>query len=93
VFATHPETKRKSLFVDRLMTRRIEGLPEAESEAILETLYEIGERPEFIYEHEWRLGDVVAWDNRCTIHARTWFDPAERRLLRRCAIEGAAIYE
>jgi taurine dioxygenase len=93
VFATHPETKRKSLFVDRLMTRRIEGMPEAESEAILEQLYETGERPEFVYEHEWRLGDVVAWDNRCTIHARTWFDPAERRLLRRCAIEGAPITE
>jgi alpha-ketoglutarate-dependent taurine dioxygenase len=93
VFATHPETLRKSLFVDRLMTRRIEGLQPAESEEILEHLYEIGERPEFIYEHEWRLGDVVAWDNRCSIHARTWFDPAERRLLRRCAIEGAPIYE
>jgi taurine dioxygenase len=93
VFATHPQTKRKSLFVDRLMTRRIEGLSPDESEAILERLYEIGERPEFIYEHVWRYGDVVAWDNRCTIHARTWFDPAERRLLRRCAIEGQPIHE
>lgn len=93
VLATHPETKRKSLFVDRLMTRRIEGLPLEESEAILEHLYELGERREFIYEHVWRKGDVVAWDNRCTIHARTWFDPAERRLLRRCAIEGQPIYE
>lgn len=93
VFATHPETRRKSLFVDRLMTRRIEGLPLQESEEILEQLYEIGERREFIYEHEWQLGDVVAWDNRCSIHARTWFDPAERRLLRRCAVEGAEIGE
>src|SRR5262245_8926639 len=93
VFATHPETGRKSLFVDRLMTRRIEGLPLEESEAILEQLYEIGERREFIYEHEWRLGDVVAWDNRCSIHARTWFDPAERRLLRRCTVEGQPIKE
>ena len=93
VFATHPQTGRKSLFVDRLMTRRIEGVSAAESEAILEQLYAIGERPEFMYEHVWRLGDVVAWDNRCTIHARTWFDPAERRLLRRCAVEGLPIYE
>jgi taurine dioxygenase len=93
VFATHRETGRKSLFVDRLMTRRIEGLPHEESEAILVQLYDIGERPEFIYEHVWRKGDVVAWDNRCTIHARTWFDPAERRLLRRCTIDGQPIRE
>ena len=93
VFATHPDTGRTSLFVDRLMTRRIEGVSAAESEEVLEQLYEIGERREFIYEHAWQLGDVVAWDNRCCIHARTWFDPAERRLLRRCTVEGAVIRE
>jgi taurine dioxygenase len=93
VFSTHAETGRKSLFVDRLMTARIEGLPKEENESLLEQLYEIGERPEFIYEHKWQLGDFVMWDNRCAIHARTWFPPEERRLLRRCAIEGAPIHE
>jgi taurine dioxygenase len=93
IFVTHPETGRKSLFVDRLMTRRIEGMSLEESDAILDQLYEIGERREFIYEHEWRHGDVVAWDNRCTIHARTWFSPHEKRLLRRCTIEGEPLYE
>ena len=93
VFSTHAETGRKSLVVDRLMTARLEGLPTEENESLLEQLYEIGERPEFIYEHKWQLGDFVMWDNRCAIHARTWFPPEERRLLRRCAIEGAPIHE
>ena len=51
VFVTHPETGRKSLFVDRLMTQRIEGVSAEESADILEQLYEIGERKEFVYEH------------------------------------------
>ena len=93
VFITHPETGRKTLFVDRLMTARIEGVSPEESEAILEQLYDIGERPEFIFEHVWRLGDVVMWDNRCTIHARTWFPPEENRLLRRCTVEGEPLHE
>jgi taurine dioxygenase len=93
IFTTHPETGRKTLFVDRLMTARIEGLPRAESDSILEQLYEIGERRAFIYEHVWRLGDVVMWDNRCTIHARTWFPPEENRLMRRCTVAGEPLSE
>ncbi len=93
VFITHPETGRKSLFVDRLMTTRIEGVSAQESAELLDQLYEIGERPEFIFEHVWRLGDFVMWDNRCTIHARTDFPNTERRLLRRCTVEGEPLYE
>ena len=93
VFITHPETGRKSLFVDRLMTTSIEGLSDEESSDILDRLYEIGERREFLYEHIWQPGDFLMWDNRCTIHARTDFSKHERRLLRRCAVEGGALYE
>lgn len=93
VFITHPETGRKALFVDRLMTTRIEGMSDAESSVTLDQLYEIGERRDFIFEHEWRLGDFVMWDNRCTIHARTDFPREERRLLRRCTIEGEPLCE
>ena len=93
IFITHAETSRKSLFVDRLMTTRIEGMSQQESDAILDQLYEIGERREFIFEHEWQLGDFLMWDNRCTIHARTDFPKEERRLLRRCTVEGEALYE
>jgi taurine dioxygenase len=93
VFITHPDTGRKSLFVDRLMTVRIEGVSDAESEAILNPLYDIGERREQIYEHVWQKGDLLMWDNRCTIHARTDFPKGERRLLRRCTVEGGPLYE
>jgi taurine dioxygenase len=93
VFITHPDTGRKTLFVDRLMTTRIEGMRQEESDAVLNTLYELGERREFIFEHEWKLGDFVMWDNRCTIHARTDFPREERRLLRRCTVEGEPLYE
>lgn len=93
VFITHPETGRKTLFVDRLMTTRIDGISDVESATALDQLYEIGERRDFIFEHEWKLGDFVMWDNRCTIHARTDFPREERRLLRRCTIEGEPLHE
>ena len=93
IFITHPDTGRKTLFVDRLMTTRIEGMSEQESNAILEQLYDIGERREFIFEHVWQLGDFLMWDNRCTIHARTDFPKEERRLLRRCTVEGEPLHE
>jgi taurine dioxygenase len=93
LFITHPRTGRKSLFVDRLMTARIEGFSSQESDETLAELYEIGERPEFIYEHVWRLGDFVMWDNLATIHARTYFPKEENRLLRRCTIEGEPLHE
>ncbi len=88
VFITHPDTGRKTLFVDRLMTARIEGMSEEESSAALETLYALGERRDFIYEHVWQPNDFLMWDNRCTIHARTDFPKDQRRLLRRCTVEG-----
>lgn len=93
VFNTHPSTGRKALFVDRLMTRAVEGMDPDESDAIMEQLYDIGERKEFIYEHEWQLGDFVMWDNLATIHARTYFPKDEERLLRRCTVEGVEVSE
>lgn len=91
VVRTHPVTKRKALYVNRLMTARIEGIPAEESEKLLEILFAQQERPEFIYEHVWEPGDLVVWDNRCALHARTTFDPSERRLLRRVTLEGEEV--
>jgi taurine dioxygenase len=88
VVRTHPATGRKALYVNRLMTRRIEGLPPDESEELLSLLFDHQEQPQFIYEHVWRPGDLLMWDNRCTLHARTDFSPAERRLMRRVTILG-----
>lgn len=83
-----PETRRKALFVNRLMTFAVEGLPQDESDALLARLFDHIERPEFRYVHKWRPGDLVVWDNRTTVHARTDFAPTERRLLRRFATRG-----
>jgi taurine dioxygenase len=85
---SHPATGRKALYVNRLMTARIEGLAEAESESLLAALFDHAERPDIVYRHRWRPGDLIVWDNLCSTHARTHFDPAQRRLLRRCVIRG-----
>lgn len=87
VFA-HPVTKRKILYVNRLMTARIEGLDESESRELLEELLTYTEDPAVIYEHKWRPGDFLAWDNLSSNHARTDFSPAERRLLLRGTTKG-----
>jgi taurine dioxygenase len=88
VVRTHPATGRKALYVNRLMTVRIEGLPADESDELLDLLFEHQERREFVYEHVWHPGDLLMWDNRCTLHARTDFSPDERRLMRRVTILG-----
>jgi len=88
VVRTHPVTGRKALYVNRLMTRSIEGLPADESEDLLNLLFDHQEQPQFVYEHVWRPGDLLMWDNRCTLHARTDFSPGERRLMRRVTILG-----
>jgi taurine dioxygenase len=88
VVRTHPETGRKALFVNRLMTDHILEMPRDESERLLTFLFDHQEQRRFVYEHVWSVGDLVLWDNRCSLHARTDFDPGERRLLRRVAIRG-----
>jgi alpha-ketoglutarate-dependent taurine dioxygenase len=88
IVRTHPATGRKALFVNRLMTVAIEGLSDDEGEDILNTLFDHQEQRTFVYEHVWRPNDVLLWDNRCTLHARTDFSDKERRLMRRVAIKG-----
>ena len=85
---THPATGRKALYVNRLMTREIEDFTREEGEALLQMLFDHQEQPQFVYEHVWRPGDIVMWDNRCTLHARTDFSAGERRLLRRVTLIG-----
>ena len=91
IFVTHPATGKKALYVSRLMTARIEGLSKQESEAALEQLFDISEDPAIRYEHDWKLGDLVIWDNWCSIHMRRDFPREEPRLMRRLTIEGQAM--
>jgi taurine dioxygenase len=88
IVRTHPATGRKALYVNRLMTVAVEGMAETEGNALLNALFEHQEQPQFVYEHVWRPHDVLLWDNRCTLHARTDFSAAERRLMRRLTILG-----
>ena len=88
VVRTHEETKRKALYINRLMSVRIEGMPEAESDPLLNFLYDHSEKPEFVYTHVWKVGDLVVWDNRCSSHARTDFPSDQRRLLLRTTVKG-----
>jgi taurine dioxygenase len=88
IVRTHPATGRKALFVNRLMTVAIEGLSDDEGEELLNTLFDHQEQRTFVYEHVWHPNDVLLWDNRCTLHARTDFSDKERRLMRRVAIKG-----
>ena len=89
---THPETGRETLYVNRLMTEEIEGIPEAEGDALLTRLFETTEHSRFVYEHAWRQGDLIIWDNRSVQHARTDYPPDEPRLMRRVGIEGDILH-
>ena len=79
---THPGSKRKLLFVGVHATQ-IVGWTLPEGRMLLMDLLEHGTQREFVYRHEWRPGDLVMWDNRCTLHRGRRYDLAERRELRR----------
>ena len=84
---THPETGRACLFLGRRRNSYIEGLDLDESERLLDALWAHATQPRFTFRQEWCVGDVVIWDNRCTLHRRDAFDPAARRLLHRTQIK------
>jgi taurine dioxygenase len=64
----------------------IAGLPLAESESLLDELWAYATRAELAWGHQWRPGDLVLWDNRCTMHRRDSFDAASRRVMHRTQI-------
>jgi alpha-ketoglutarate-dependent taurine dioxygenase len=67
----------------------VEGLPLEEGRVLLRALLDHVTRPEFVYRHEWREGDLVVWDNRCVLHRATPYDTVHhRRLMQRTTISG-----
>jgi taurine dioxygenase len=88
IFRTHDETGRKAIYVNRLMTVGIVDMAQDESEPLLNALFDHSEKPEFVYEHVWRKGDLLVWDNRCSMHARTDFPADQRRLMLRTTVKG-----
>lgn len=88
IVRTHPITKRKALFLGRRRNAYIPGLSLEDSEALLNQLWAQTVKPEFVWTQQWRVGDVLIWDNRCTMHRRDSFDSGARRLLHRTQIKG-----
>jgi taurine dioxygenase len=87
---THPANGRRMLYLGRRRNAFLVGLELAESEALLNELWSIVNRREFSWEHVWRVGDLVLWDNRCTMHRRDAFDPNSRRIMHRTQVKGDA---
>jgi taurine dioxygenase len=84
----HPNTGRRMLYLGRRRNAYLLGLELADSEALLDELWSFVNRPEFTWEHVWRVGDLVWWDNRCTMHRRDAFDPTARRIMHRTQVRG-----
>jgi taurine dioxygenase len=88
IIRTHPVTGRKALFLGRRRNAYIQGLDLADSEALLDALWDHATRPEVTWYQQWRVGDLILWDNRCVMHRRDEFDPQTRRLMHRTQIKG-----
>jgi taurine dioxygenase len=90
VVCTHPESGRRCLYLGRRRNAYIEGLPLAESEALLDELWRYATREALNWYNTWRVGDLVLWDNRCTMHRRNPFDAASRRIMHRTQMKGGS---
>ena len=86
VVRTHPITGRPALYVCPGMTTEIIGLDEQENRAVLDELFEFSVQPQFVYRHDWQVGDAILWDNACTMHRRDDFDNKYERLMKRTTI-------
>lgn len=87
---THPATGRKSLFISEGHTCGIVGMPDDEARNLLAELTAFSTQPQFVYRHQWKVGDLVIWDNAMTVHKATFdYKLPQRRLLYRCTVEGA----
>lgn len=90
---THPETGRKSLYLNPNRMEQIVGLERAESDLLLDALIAHAIQPKYQYRHAWRQGDIVIWDNRSTMHkANADYPEGERRLMHRVIVAGTAPY-
>ena len=85
--SVHPETGRRCLYLGRRRNAYIEGLSLDESDALLDEIWAEATQESLTWRHRWRVGDLVLWDNRCTMHRRDAFDPAARRVMHRTQIK------
>ncbi len=85
----HPVTGRKSLYISPIYNDAVEGMEVEEGRQLIAELTAFAEQPRFVYRHRWETDDVLMWDNRCTMHQVTPFDPRERRVMHRTTIVGS----
>ncbi len=83
---THPVSGRKALYICPGMTTRIVGMDKGESDKMLEFLFSWSVKPEFVYTHDWKMGDVLLWDNASNMHRREPFGSNDERLMKRTTI-------
>ena len=89
IVRTHPETGRKCLFLGD-HAEYVVGMPYEEGRACIDELNALAVHDELTYKHHWRVGDMLAWDNRCLMHKVTPYDPStQRRIIRRCTVLGS----
>ena len=91
VIITHPESKRKALYVNPEFTVNFKGWTEEESKPLLNYLTEHSTKPENITRFKWEPGSIAFWDNRCTWHYALNDYPGEKRLMHRVTVEGSAL--
>ena len=82
----HPETGERSLYLDSTTTTGIDGMDPISGPELLDEVYDAATRDQFVYAHQWQVGDLVLWDNGFTMHRRTLFDPGARRLMKRMTL-------
>jgi taurine dioxygenase len=88
VVRTHPETGRKCLYLGD-HAEYIQGMPYDDGRALIEELNALAIHPDLTYEHRWRTGELLAWDNRCVLHRATGYDAGKQgRVIRRCTVLG-----
>ena len=85
---THPESGRDALYLGRRGYAYIPGLSVESSEALLDRLWAHATRAEFTWHHQWKVGDLIIWDNRCAMHRRDPFDANTRRVMFRTQVNG-----
>ena len=88
IVCAHPRNGRPVLYLGRRKNAYVVGLEREASESLLDSLWEFAALSENFYTHQWRVGDLLLWDNRSTMHRRDPFDSTARRLMQRTQIRG-----
>jgi taurine dioxygenase len=91
IIRKHPETGKSALYLGRRPHAYINGLSLEASEALLDAVWAHATRPEFTWHHQWKLGDILVWDNRCAMHRRDAIDPKTRRIMHRTQCKGTPV--